>query len=201
VKGVIIMEHRHHGKSSESFLDSDEILRELNFNGDETFMDAGCGDGHIAIRALNDYIPDGIAYAVDNYSPSIESLNAYKSENNLENLIPIEADIAKGVFDVDDGSIDVLLMLNVFHGFKASGGMDDVIEELKRLICDDGEIVIMDFKPIEMKYGPPVKIRSSPDELEELFAGHGLKKSYINDEIGQDISEGKSHYLIKFEKE
>ena len=41
--------HRAHGFSSAFFLDSDEILQELNLTGNETFMDAGCGDGHIAL--------------------------------------------------------------------------------------------------------------------------------------------------------
>ena len=32
------MEHKHHGKSSAKFLDSDEILSELDLKGDEVFM-------------------------------------------------------------------------------------------------------------------------------------------------------------------
>ena len=128
------MEHRHHGKSSADFLDSDEILTELNFKGNETFMDAGCGDGHIAIKALKDYLPDGTAYAVDNHKESIDEIESYIKENDLENLIAVHADFTKGVSAVCDESIDVILMLNVFHGFKASGEMDVVIEELKRMI-------------------------------------------------------------------
>ena len=46
------MEHRHHGKSSEKFLDSDEILSKLNLKGDEVFMDVGCGDGYISKKAI-----------------------------------------------------------------------------------------------------------------------------------------------------
>ena len=58
--------HRIQGRSSEDFLDVDEILRELNLKGDETLMDAGCGDGHVAIKAL-DLLPDGVVYALDVY--------------------------------------------------------------------------------------------------------------------------------------
>lgn len=72
------MEHKHHAKSSINFLDSDEILEKLNLKGSEVFMDAGCGDGHIAIKALNDYLPNGMAYAVDNYDISIKELEEYK---------------------------------------------------------------------------------------------------------------------------
>ena len=110
--------HRAHGFSSAFFLDSDEIIQELELAGDETFMDAGCGDGHNAIKILEDYNHKGLVYAVDIYNASIEDMETYKSENNIENLINIEADITEGIPGVDDESIDVVLMVNVFHGFK-----------------------------------------------------------------------------------
>lgn len=195
------MGHRHHGKSSATFLDSDEILSELNFNGDETFMDAGCGDGYISIKAIDEFLPNGTVYAIDNYGESIKDLENYRMEHNIENLIPIEADLTKGVPSINDDAVDVVLMLNVFHGFKEDEERENVIGELKRILNNDGRIAIMDFKPIEMSKGPPIDIRLSPDELEDIFAKHDFKKTYLNDDIGEDVGEEKSHYLIIFEKE
>ena len=193
--------HRAHGFSSVHFLDSDEIIAELNLNGDETFMDLGCGDGHIAIKVVEEYLPDGTVYAVDVYDASIEDMETYKQENNIENLINIEADVTKGIPGVEDGSIDVVLMVNVFHGFKASRRIDEAISEFARIIKRDGKIAIMDYKAWDVPKGPPTPVRSSPEELEEYFAKHGLKKIYLNEEIGEDIPQGKSHYLIMFQKE
>ncbi|MDO5823080.1 class I SAM-dependent methyltransferase [Methanobrevibacter sp.] len=193
--------HRAHGFSSVHFLDSDEIISELNLKGDETFMDAGCGDGHIAIKVLDDYLPNGTVYAVDVYDASIEDMETYKNENNVENLINIEADIPKGIPGVEDESVDVVLMVNVFHGFKASRTADDAIDEFARIIKRDGKIAIMDYKAWDVPKGPPTAFRSHPSELEELFAKHGLKMTYLNEEIGEDIPEGKSHYFIVFQKE
>ncbi len=193
------MEHKHHGKSSASFLNADEILNELNFKGNETFMDAGCGDGYIAIKAIDSYLPDGNVYAVDSYNESIKNLNDYKKENNIENLVNIEADLSKEIPDVEDASVDVVLMLNVFHGFRDN--CDDVILELKRIIKDDGKIAIMDFKPVEMQIGPPLDVKIPSSIVEEQFNSHGLKKVYLNEEIGAEIPGGKSHYMIIFEKE
>ena len=193
--------HRAHGFSSALFLDSDEILGELDLKGDETFMDAGCGDGHIAIKVLEDYDHKGTVYAVDIYDASIEDMETYKQENNVENLINIEADISEGIPGVEDESIDVVLLVNVFHGFKASRKLDEAVEELGRIVSDDGKIAIMDYKAWDVPKGPPTKMRSSPADLEELFNKHGLKMTYLNEEIGEDIPEGKSHYLIMFEKE
>ena len=192
--------HRAHGFSSAFFLDSDEIIQELDLKGDETFMDAGCGDGHNAIKVLEDYNHTGLVYAVDIYDASIEDMNKYKSENDVENLINIEADITEGIPGVDDESIDVILMVNVFHGFKASRKLDEAVAELARIVKKDGKIAIMDYKPWDVPKGPPTQYRSSPEDLEKLFNSHGLKMTYLNEEIGEDIPEGKSHFLIMFGK-
>ena len=193
--------HRAHGFSSAHFLDSDEIIEELNLKGDEVVMDAGCGDGHNAIKILEDYDHKGLVYAVDIYDASIEDMQAYKDENNVENLINIEADITEGIPGVDDESVDVILMVNVFHGFKASRKLDEAVTELRRIVKKDGKIAIMDYKAWDVPNGPLTKFRSSPQDLENLFNKHGLKQIYLNEEIGEDIPEGKSHYLIMFEKE
>lgn len=190
--------HRIQGRSSEDFLDVAEILDELNLTGEENFMDAGCGDGHLAIKAL-EYIDKGNVYALDIYEPSVEDLEKYKEENDVENLIPIVSDIADKI-DLDDDVLDVVLMVNVFHGFKATRKMPEAIAELSRVIKDDGgRIAIMDYKKQDVKHGPPYPIRSSPEELKEEFEKQGLVMTYLNEEIGEDIPEGKSHYLIVFE--
>ena len=195
------MEHRHHGKSSANFLNSDEILSELNLSGNETFLDAGCGDGYISKRAIEKYLPEGKVYAVDSYAGSIEELQGYVDDNNIDNLIPIEADITKSIPGVGDESVDVVLMLNVFHGFGDPSQKEDVINEFKRITKSDGKIAVMDFKPIEMTKGPPLDIRISHVELEKIFNRYGLKKDYLTVDIGEENPKGKSHYLIIFKKE
>jgi hypothetical protein len=37
--------------------------------------------------------------------------------------------------------------------------------------------------------------------MEEIFNDYGLKRTYLNVDIGEENKEGKSHYLIIFEKE
>lgn len=194
------MEHKHHGKSSAKYLDSEEILSELNLKGDETFLDAGCGDGYISKNAIENYLSDGKVYAVDLYDESINDLKSFITENDIDNLTAIEADITESIPGVDDDSVDVVFMLNVFHGFDESD-REGVFKEFERIIKSDGRIAIMEFKPIEMDWGPPMDIRLSHAELEKLFNDHAFKKTYLNVDIGNDIGKAKSHYLIIFEKE
>lgn len=198
---MISLEHNHHAKSSIKFFETDDILKQVGFAGNETFMDAGCGDGHIAVRALEEFIPDGKAYAVDVYSPCIENLKDYAEKNSIDNLIAIEADVGERISGVEDGSVDVILMVNVVHGFKASENMEEVIGEMSKLLKVGGKFAIVDFNPIEWSVGPPIEIKCSPMELEEIFTKFNFKLTYLNEEMGLDEDGKRSHYLIIFEKE
>lgn len=192
--------HRIQGRSSEDFLDAKEIINSLNLKGNEIFMDAGCGDGHVAIEAVDILSNEALIYAVDVFEPSIQDLEKFVEKEKITNLIPLLSDISKHI-DVDDDVIDVCLMINVFHGFKARRNMDEAVEELKRIIKPiTGRIVIMDYKKHEAKHGPPYPIRSSPEELEELFNKHGLNLVSLDNDVGEDIEQGKSHYLMMFSK-
>lgn len=184
--------HRIKGRSSEDFLDAKEIIAELNLKGNEIFMDAGCGDGHVSFEALTILDDNAIIYSLDVYEPSIE-------EKSIKNIIPICADIADNI-DLEDNLIDVILLINVWHGFKARRNMDDAIEELKRILKPGGRLAIMDYKKHEAKHGPRYEVRSSPNELINIFKNHNMELNSLNNEIGEDIPQGKSHYLIIFEK-
>ena len=191
--------HRIQGRSSESFLNAREIIMELGLEGNEVFMDAGCGDGHAAIEAVDILGEDATIYAVDIFEPSIEDLIKDKEEKGIDNLFPICADIADHI-DLDDDVVDIVLLINVWHGFKATRRMDEAIEELKRILKPGGKIAIMDYKKQEARHGPPITVRSSPEDLEEVFKEHGMELFSLNPDTGEDIPQGKSHYLIVFQK-
>ena len=195
-----MQEHVHHAKSSVKFFSSDEILSLLNFNGNEVFIDAGCGDGHIAISAAEKYLPDGLAYAVDSYEPSTEEIEEYKIRNNMDNLVVINADVTGDMVQIEDEAVDVILMVNVLHGFKASEKSDDVIDNANRILKSNGRFAVVEFRPVDLDVGPPVEIKYSPGELEKIFNNHGFKKIYLNEDLGTDSPDGKSHYMIILEK-
>ena len=119
--------HRIQGRSSESFLNAHDIIMELGLEGNEVFMDAGCGDGHAALEAVEILDDDAIIYGVDIYEPSIEDLQKAADEKGYDNLIPICADIPDHI-NLDDDTVDIILLINVWHGFKATRRMDEAIE-------------------------------------------------------------------------
>lgn len=192
--------HRIQSRSSESFIDAYEVISRLNLKGDETFLDAGCGDGHVAMEALNILDKNATIYALDIYKPSIEDLKKEIEEKNISNIIPIHSDISNNIALSND-SVDITLMINVFHGFVAQNNVAEAIMELKRITKPKGKIAVMDYKKIESKYGPPTYVRKNQKELEELFNKHDLKVVNQDNDIGELYEDGtKSHYLMIFEK-
>jgi ubiquinone/menaquinone biosynthesis C-methylase UbiE len=192
--------HRIQSRSSESFIDAHEVISRLNLKGNETFLDAGCGDGHVAMGAYNMLNKNATIYALDVYKPSIEDLEKEIKEKNISNIIPIHSDISSNIALSND-TIDFTLMINVFHGFVAQDNVDESIMELKRVTKPKGKIAVMDYKKIESKYGPPTYVRKNQKELEELFHKHNLKLVNQDNDIGELYEDGtKSHYLMIFEK-
>ena len=193
------MEHRHHGKSSANFLDSDEILNELNLKGNETFLDAGCGDGHVAMIAHDLLDEDAIIYAVDIYDASIEDMQKEVDEKGIKNIIPICADATEHI-DVEDDFVDVILLINVWHHFNVARKMDEATLELKRILKPGGRIAVMEYKKEEARHGPRYPMRVSHEVIDELFKKHDMKFVSLDCEVGEDLGDHMSHYLIVFEK-
>jgi SAM-dependent methyltransferase len=203
--------HRIQGRSSESFIDAKDVISRLNLKGNEVFMDAGCGDGHAAMIAYDMMDEEATIYALDIYEPSIQDIKEDIKEKGITNVIPIQSDITKHIA-LEDDTVDMCLMINLFHGFVAtdkckenvtdtSSKVDEAITELKRIIKPGGKIAIMDFKKMKARHGPPFEARSSPEEIEEMFTKHGLKRVQLDNEVGEDLEQGcKSHYLVVFEK-
>jgi ubiquinone/menaquinone biosynthesis C-methylase UbiE len=192
--------HRIQGRSTESFIDARDVISRLDLKGNEVFVDAGCGDGHATMIAYDMMDDDATIYALDVYPPSIEDMEKDLKAEGITNVIPIQSDIA-GDISLDDDTADISLMINVFHHFVAHKTADDAIAELKRITKPGGKIAVMDYKKMDTGYGPPVKFKSSEEEMEEMFTKHALKMVKLDTEVGEDLEDGsKSHYLIVFEK-
>jgi ubiquinone/menaquinone biosynthesis C-methylase UbiE len=193
--------HRIQGRSTESFIDARDVISRLNMKGNEVFMDVGCGDGHVSTIAYDMLNDEATIYAVDVYQPSIEDMKKDVEAEGITNIIPIQSNVVENIA-LKDNTVDVCLMINVFHHFVGMGQTDEAISELKRITKPGGRIAVMDYKKMDTGYGPSVRIKRNPEELEEMFIKNGLNKVQLDTEVGETLKDGsKSHYLIVFEKQ
>ena len=159
-KNVKNPKHHHRGKSSESFLDKNEILANLNIIPGQTILDAGCGNGYMAKELAKLTGKTGKVYALD---PDTVSIEALKSETEGTIIEPFVGDITEKT-KLPPSSIDLIYLATVIHGFSPVE-MEGVLKEVKRLLKPNGTLAIVEIKKEKTPFGPPHDIRFSPEEL------------------------------------
>ncbi|MDY6854785.1 MAG: class I SAM-dependent methyltransferase [Thermodesulfobacteriota bacterium] len=170
------MAHCHRGKSSESFIDKDIILHELNILPDQTILDAGCGNGYMSkefSRILNNTAK---VYALDPDREAIETLKKKTKGTNIETIV---ADITKKT-PIEEASIDLIYLSTVIHGFQENQ-ISSFKKEVKRLLKPNALLAIVEIEKKDTPFGPPLNIRFSPEELTQTI--NLYPKSFL--EIGQ----------------
>jgi ubiquinone/menaquinone biosynthesis C-methylase UbiE len=152
--------HEHGGKSSESILDKDVILKALEIHAGQNILDAGCGNGYMAKEFSRLVGSVGKVYAIDIYEQSIKRLKDETAETNIEAM---HGDITKNT-GIEDSSVDVVYLSTVFHGFTDSQ-VQGFLPEVKRVLKPGGVLAVIEINKKDTPFGPPANIRYSPEEL------------------------------------
>ena len=158
------MRHNHRGKSSESFLDKEIILRELNILPEQIILDAGCGNGYMSkafSRLLNN---TGKVYALDPDEERIEALLPQTEGTNIEAIL---GDISRTT-PLDTSSIDLIYMSMVIHMF-SEDEIQDVQKQIERLLKPHGRLAVVEIHKRISPFGPPLDMRFSPDDLKRVI--------------------------------
>ncbi|MEL7669922.1 methyltransferase domain-containing protein [Methanobacterium sp.] len=174
--------HFHHGRSSKEILDSNRVLSTVGLKKGDTFLDAGCGDGYMSLTASKIVGNEGKIIAVDVWE---ESINAFKEKIESNNIKNIDAEVANITqkIPVDDESIDILYMGNVLHGFVENNEVETVMKEIQRVIKKGGSFAVVEFKKEESTHGPPLHVRITPEDIEEIVKNYGFAVNKV-EEVG-----------------
>jgi len=182
--------HHHAGMSSKAFLNAERVIQEIGLKNGDKFLDVGCGEGHFSIAASKVIGNKGKVYALDSYEKSIAVLKEQIHQENISNIEAIVADVTKKM-PLPDAIIDVCLMANVMHGFLANGEVQSVMTEIARVMKAGSTLAVVEFKKIAGPPGPPISIRMTPEELENLISGYGFEKNKV-------VEVGQFHYAAMF---
>ena len=182
--------HRHAGMSSKAFLNAERVLRETGLKRGDSFLDVGCGEGHFSIAASKIVGNKGKVYALDSYEKAIAVLKEQIHREHIANVEAIVADVTKKM-PLPDAIIDVCLMANVMHGFLANGEIPRVMAETARVMKSGSTLAVVEFQKIDGPPGPPISIRMTPEELEDLISRYGFKNNKV-------AEVGLFHYATMF---
>ena len=133
------------------------------------FMDIGCGDGFFSILAAKKVGANGKVYAVDTDASAIEKL---KQKAKMEGLKNINAKVCKAedtVFCTQ--CADFIFYSMDLHDFADPA---KVLKNAKQMIKPNGQLIDLDWKKIDMPFGPPVAIRFSEEKAVGLMRSAGF---------------------------
>lgn len=150
---------------TEGLLNTERIVKELNLSPGQTAIDAGCGTGYMARRFVQEVGESGYVYAFDINETYITELNELYSEKNFQAQI---CNIAESM-PVGTDSVDVVYISTVLHS--RSKEQVNVFEaEVKRILNPNGILAVVEIAKHQTPFGPPLKQRYSPKELQAEIA-------------------------------
>ena len=120
--------------------DTDLLLRNLGLKDGMQVADIGAGSGYHSVRIAR-RIGSGRVYAVDVSPEMIDHLNDRLNRESIRNVSCVlgsEQDIP-----LKEGTIDLILMVDVYHEFSHPYEMAQV---MRRILRDDGRICLVEFR-------------------------------------------------------
>lgn len=125
-------------KFRDYFKPREDVLREVGIGPGSRILDYGCGPGSYTIIAAELAGPAGKVYALDIHPLALQTVRDVASKRGLANIETIQSDCATGL---ENGSIDVVLLFDIFHGL---GDPKGVLGELHRVLRSEGTLSVSD---------------------------------------------------------
>ncbi|MCL5877404.1 MAG: class I SAM-dependent methyltransferase [Candidatus Bathyarchaeota archaeon] len=149
-----------------------------------TFVDVGCGDGFFSLIAARKVGAEGKVYAVDIDASRVEKLQNKAAEQGLTNIEAMVGRAEDAVFC--RGCADFVLYSMDLHDFDEP---QKVLENARVMLKASGVLVDLDWKKMQMEFGPPERIRFSEARVAEMLELADFRVASTKDA-------GPYHYLI-----
>jgi len=182
VHGYVHLKKHKTGRGPTSFHlhNQNFVFKEFDIKPGNVFLDLGCGAGEYALHAADYVGSTGFVYALDIMEEAIKALNENAKIRKLKNIKALKSDITK-LLPVENSSIDICLISTVLHTLSLKETGTDLFKEIFRILKPGGRIITIDCKKEDNGFGPPLHLRLSPTELEEIVLKQGFKKLKLTD--------------------
>ena len=178
------------GRSSFDLVDTKKVFRDLKLKKGMTFLDMACGRGEYSLAVSKIIGNTGLVYAIDLWAEGIADLRKQVSDRKIKNIEARVVDLREGI-PVKDHCIDVCLMATVLHDLVETNGAAPALKEAARVLRPEGMLAVIEFKKIEGPPGPPMRIRLTAEEVDDLSRPHGFVKRRV-------IDVGPYNYMMLF---
>jgi len=182
--------HPGAGKSSFELIDPARVFNELSLNKGSIFLDMGCGKGKYTFAASEILGNEGVIYSIDLWEEGIVSLREQASAKGINNIKAIVADLGERI-PIESNMANVCLLATVLHDLVQIGAAENALREAARVLRPQGVLAVIEFNKVDGPPGPPLHIRLTPEEVEEMVVPHGFEKIKV-------VAVGRYNYLMLF---
>ncbi|MBL0385633.1 class I SAM-dependent methyltransferase [Tumebacillus sp. ITR2] len=162
-------------------LPPEQIVDALQISQDDNVADLGCGPGVFTLPIAKR--TQRTVYAIDVERQMLELLQQRTEEAGVSNVQTVLSDAEK--IDLPDQSVDKVLIAFVLHEV---GDLNQAVQEVKRILRPNGNVLILEWEKKETEMGPPVHHRLDSNELQQVLVANGLQTEVklLND----------NHYMV-----
>ena len=175
-----------------SLLDVNVILTKAGLKEGMVVADLGCGaTGHFIYPASDMVGKGGRVYAVDIMRTVLETINKRKKQEAIDNIETVWSNLE--IFNatqVESGSVDIALLINTLY---QSHKRVEIMRETIRMMKKDSFLIIVEWKNVNLPFGPPVDERVNCNQLKDSAPKLGL-------EFKEEFFVGQYHYGLIFQK-
>ena len=157
--------HGHMNLMREKIANPDKYINDLFDRKDNMIVDYGCGTGFYC-KYLQRFASK--LYCVDIDKEALEEV-----KKNIQNVITLT-----DVSSIPDNSVDVVFFANSFHDMEK----EEAVQNVKRILKEDGKVIIIDWKKEQTMFGPPLSIRMSEEDYLKAFSGFKLDRKFDSEQ-------------------
>jgi ubiquinone/menaquinone biosynthesis C-methylase UbiE len=148
------------------------------------FIDIGCGDGFFSVLAAKKVGSTGKVFAVDIDASAIKKLEQKTEAEGLKNVFAKVGKAEDTVFCT--GCADFIFYSMDLHDFSEP---TKALKNARQMMKANGQLIDLDWKKLNMPFGPPIAIRFNEEKASNLLRSAGFTITDIRDA-------GPYHYLI-----
>ena len=156
------------------------ILQTFGVRSGMVVADVGAGPGFFSLPAGHLVGPEGRVYAIDVQEPMLWALQKRLVAQGVENVLPVISH--EDFIPLPSDSVDLALLVNALHELDGEA----TLQEIQRVLRQDGRLGVVDWKKEPMEHGPPVEHRVSMTAAWARLARNGFG--------GEDVEVGPFHY-------
>lgn len=173
------------------FIDPQAVVDQLEFKNGMKVADFGCGAGFFSLVLAQKIGSEGTVFALDILPEKLEAVWGQAKNLGITNITTKRANLElEGGSQLPDGSIDWVIIKDMLF---QNANKEKILIEARRILKDDGKILVIEWKTEDASIGPERKLRISKEDLTELVQKNDLG-------VLKEIKTGDFHYglvLIK----